>query len=155
MGTGAEAYCSLEALLSNWPGRACPAWKLDAASALIKPFCGFSEHPARPSHPLADPLRSGWCRVSLTASAPPPPNTHVAPGGLGQASPSFLHHFLSSSSFLRTLFLDCLPFQSTCPATLVAQSVKNLCAVRETQVQSLGQEDPLEKGKATCSSILA
>ena len=33
--------------------------------------------------------------------------------------------------------------------------VKNLPAVQETQVQSLGQEDPLEKGMATYSSVLA
>ena len=32
--------------------------------------------------------------------------------------------------------------------------VKNLPAMQETQVQSLGQEDPLEKGMATHSSIL-
>ena len=40
-------------------------------------------------------------------------------------------------------------------ASLVAQLVKNLPAVRETWVQSLGWGDPLEKGKATHSSILA
>ena len=40
-------------------------------------------------------------------------------------------------------------------ASLVAQMVKNLPAVLETQVQSLGQEDPLKKGMATHSSILA
>ena len=40
-------------------------------------------------------------------------------------------------------------------ASLVAQPVKNLPAVRETWVQSLGWEDPLEKGKPTHSSILA
>ena len=34
-------------------------------------------------------------------------------------------------------------------ASLVAQLVKNPSAVRETWVQSLGWEDPLEKGKAT------
>ena len=39
--------------------------------------------------------------------------------------------------------------------SLVAQMVKNLPTVRETQVQSLGREDPLEKGMATHSSILA
>ena len=33
--------------------------------------------------------------------------------------------------------------------------VKNLPAMHETQVQSLGQEDPLEKGMATHSSIFA
>ena len=38
---------------------------------------------------------------------------------------------------------------------LVAQLVKNLPATWETWVQSLGWEDPLEKGKATHSSILA
>ena len=40
-------------------------------------------------------------------------------------------------------------------ASLVAQMVKNLPAMQETQVQSLGQENPLEKGMATHSSILA
>ena len=37
----------------------------------------------------------------------------------------------------------------------VAQLVKNPPAMRETWVQSLGWEDPLEKGKATHSNILA
>ena len=40
-------------------------------------------------------------------------------------------------------------------ASLVALMVKNLPAVWEIWVQSLGQEDPLEKGMATHSSILA
>ena len=40
-------------------------------------------------------------------------------------------------------------------ASLVAQTVKNLPAIQETWVQSLGQEDPLEKGMTTDSSILA
>ena len=35
-----------------------------------------------------------------------------------------------------------------------SQMVKNLPAIQETQVQSLAQEDPLEKGMATHSSIL-
>ena len=37
----------------------------------------------------------------------------------------------------------------------MAQTVKDLPAVQETLVPSLGQEDPLEKGMATHSSILA
>ena len=37
----------------------------------------------------------------------------------------------------------------------MAQMVKNLPAIQETQVQSLNQEDPLENGMATHSSILA
>ena len=39
--------------------------------------------------------------------------------------------------------------------SLVAQTVRNLPAMQETWVLSLGQEDPLEKEMATCSSILA
>ena len=39
--------------------------------------------------------------------------------------------------------------------SLVAQMAKNLPAMQETQVQSLGKEDPLKKGMATHSSILA
>ena len=37
----------------------------------------------------------------------------------------------------------------------MTQTVKTLPIMQETQVQSLGQEDPLEKGMATHSSILA
>ena len=40
-------------------------------------------------------------------------------------------------------------------ASLVAQLVKSPPAMQDTWVQSLGQEDPLEKGKATHSSIQA
>ena len=40
-------------------------------------------------------------------------------------------------------------------ASLVAQLVKNPPAVQETWIQCLGWKDPLEKGKATHSSILA
>ena len=38
-------------------------------------------------------------------------------------------------------------------SSLVAEMVKNLPAMQETQVQSMGQEDPLENGMATHSSI--
>ena len=40
-------------------------------------------------------------------------------------------------------------------AFLVARTVKNLPAMQEAQVRPLGQEDPLEKGMATHSTILA
>ena len=42
-----------------------------------------------------------------------------------------------------------------CFTSLVAQMVKNPPAVQETWVPSLGWNDPLEEGMATCSSILA
>ena len=48
----------------------------------------------------------------------------------------------------------CYPVQYSW-ASLVAQLVKNPLAMQETWVGSLGWEDPLEKGKATHSSILA
>ena len=44
---------------------------------------------------------------------------------------------------------------TTARASLVAQRVKHLPAMQETRVQSLGQEDPLEKEMAPHSSILA
>ena len=40
-------------------------------------------------------------------------------------------------------------------ASLMAQTAENPSAMQETQVQPLGQEDPLENGMATHSSILA
>ena len=46
-------------------------------------------------------------------------------------------------------------FEESPQASLLAQMVKNLPAMKETRVQSLGWEDPLEKGMAPLSSILA
>ena len=43
---------------------------------------------------------------------------------------------------------------SSLKSPLVAQTIKNMPALLETWVQSLGWEDPLEKGMATPSSIL-
>ena len=61
-------------------------------------------------------------------------------------SSRFGYKFMSgSSNYHLTLF----------GASLVAQTVKNLLAMQETRVQSLGVEDLLEKGMATHSSILA
>ena len=57
-----------------------------------------------------------------------------------------------SSSKIRLIPLSS-PMRLT--ASLVAQMVKNLPAMQETQVQTLGQKDPLEEGMATHSSILA
>ena len=68
---------------------------------------------------------------------------------------------LSSEPFANALLpqFPCLEMLfSEGPATvasLVAQSVKNSPTGQETRVQSLGWEDPLDKGMATHSSILA
>ena len=69
----------------------------------------------------------------------------------------------SLKSYLTSLCLDFLKYKVklmriiivTTWVSLVAQLVKNLPAMWETWVQSLGWEDPLEKGKATHCSILA
>ena len=55
-------------------------------------------------------------------------------------------------AYLSPIYGDHLLDTGTSP---LAQMVKNLPAVQDTQVQSLGQEDPLKKGMATHSSILA
>ena len=59
---------------------------------------------------------------------------------------------MQSSPFLGLL---AGPIPGANGASLVAQMVKHLPAMCETQVRSLGQEDPLEKEMATHSSILA
>ena len=46
-------------------------------------------------------------------------------------------------------------FAFQCRASLVAQTIKNLPVMQETQVCSLGREDPLEEGVATRFRILA
>ena len=51
-------------------------------------------------------------------------------------------------------FMDLEGYKRNLGASLVSQILKNLSALWEMQVQSLGWEDPLEKGRATHSSIL-
>ena len=68
--------------------------------------------------------------------------------------------YMGSSSFsvisfcLFILFTWLAPY-SNIWSSLLAQMVKNLPAVQESQFRSLDWEDPLEKGMATCSSIIA
>ena len=58
-----------------------------------------------------------------------------------------------SSSRPKTVI--CPQLHQTAGASLVAEMAKSLPAVQETQVRSLGPEDPLEKGMAAHSSIPA
>ena len=58
------------------------------------------------------------------------------------------------SRFLKVELLGCM-VTLWYGTSLVAQTVKSLPTMRETQVRFLGQEDPLEKEMATHSSILA
>ena len=100
----------------------------------MKVMHGFS------SMHLHSPRPVGYCHcwapnLPATETYTEPPVWHYSPGW----SASYLRH----ADYTGLL------------APLVAQMVKNLLAVGETQVQPLGQEDPLEKGMATHSSILA
>ena len=66
---------------------------------------------------------------------------------------SSLSNFQSYHYYLFSFTFNFSAFRKK-PFPLVAQLVKNSPGMRETWVQSLGWEDPLEKGKATHSSIL-
>ena len=63
--------------------------------------------------------------------------------------------FISCVFHLFHVFSFCYTFINNFRASLVVQTVKNPPAMQETQVWSLGREDPLEKGMATHSSIPA
>ena len=76
--------------------------------------------------------------------------TTLVSGPCKEAQPSLIIQGCNFS--LSLFFLFELRFSW---ASLVAQLVKNLPAVQETQVRSLGWEDPMEKEMATHSSILA
>ena len=67
------------------------------------------------------------------------------------------HQAPLSLGFSRQEYWSGLPFllQNLSYSFLLAQTVKNLLAMQETWVRALGQEDPLEKGMDTHSSILA
>ena len=96
----------------------------------------------------------------------PPPFTHVLPS---LCHPRLLHLFIPKSFFagssiiLKSVLVS--PFLTSLSylffhsfnqrASLVSQTVKNLPAMQETWIRSLGWEDTLEKGMATHSSILA
>ena len=66
-----------------------------------------------------------------------------------------LHFFTSAVLTSHKIVPNMLPDNQDCRASLVAELVKNPLEMRETWVQSLGWEDPLEKGIATHSSVLA
>ena len=69
---------------------------------------------------------------------------------------SFSLHILKLQGQRRLLVFNIIGLNcSVCRASLVARTVKNLSAMQEAWVRSLGQEDPLEKEMATHSSIFA
>ena len=103
------------------------------------------------------PVRLASVSLLLFLSEP----CFVLPLFLSLVNVGFLQYTLLNFIFLSfwTTFLDhllCICTFSACiRASLVAQLVKNLSVMWETWVLSLGWGDPLEKGKATHSNILA
>ena len=61
--------------------------------------------------------------------------------------------WLAMEKYLTTALISPFGHHLVYRASLVAQMVKNLPAMQEAWVQSLGWEDPLEKGMATHSSL--
>ena len=61
---------------------------------------------------------------------------------------------MQTHTYIQTHIYVCI-YTHIYGAFLVAQMVKNLPAMQETWIQSLGWDDPMEKGMATHSSILA
>ena len=89
------------------------------------------------------PLSMGFPRQESWSGLPRPPPGGLPNPGIKPVPQVCLHWQVGS-----------LPLASPW-ASLVAQLVKNQPAMQETPVQFLGQGDPLEKGTATHSSILA
>ena len=96
-------------------------------------------------------------RSSVQLSGTPWTAAYQAPLSMGFSRQEYWSGVpLPSPYGLQTPDLSSLsPQLLSCWSSLVAQLVKNPPAMRETWVWSLGSEDPLEKGKATHSSILA
>ena len=83
-----------------------------------------------------------------------PPTHHPTPLGRHRV-PGWARILVEVMSSERRTTVNCKPLLLEWGTSLVAQMVKRLPAMRETWVQSLGQEDPLEKEMATQSSTLA
>ena len=100
--------------------------------------------------------RLGLSLTEISLPTFPKPQPKSRRSVLSHTSLSVSHCFDHSWDLgVFVLFFFFNPFSASSRASLVAQLVKNPPAMRETWVKSLGWEDPLEKGKATHSRILA
>ena len=103
------------------------------------------------------PLSVGFSRQECWSGLPFPSPEDLPDPGIEPMSSALAGGFFTSDPPAKPWTWITQPESILFPVYFqrVAQMVKNLPAVQETQVQSLGQEDPLEKGMATHSSILA
>ena len=125
-----------------WSRPAAPQKQLFTCSSTALPGCWrgsfYSQTPRIP-------LSSSASHLLLQRSDPA---SHIP--GISIFPLSFTMLLLS----LLTTSLNISAMGASLGTSMVAQMVKNLPAMQETRVQSLGQEDPLEKGMETHSSIL-
>ena len=153
--------------VNPWPTKQKPLKLLHGSPVLTH----FQFQCSGPAHPLPSPCaHPAWMQLLslmwLRDSRPPWPSPDrrfssvfwstqdqrlIADWLLLSESSEVYWSFLPNSSKL--LIIACS--SPTGGASLVAQTVKNLPAMQETQVRSLGWEDPLEKEMATHSSIIA
>ena len=132
------------------PPRTCPPSKCSHCPTSLAPFSFLSplqESPPfgmhlHPTHFLQHHLSSLEEPITITSSE------RLFPDHLNQ-------HSLSSALLLNLSQFFSGFLHSMTPPIKEVQRVKNPPAMQETHVQSLAQEDPLEKGMATHSSILA
>ena len=104
---------------------------------------------------LCSPVHSGTGWIFLPrryVEVPQPQNVRLL--GNGVVADTIKIQIKMRSSWIRCAS-NSIWLLSSDQASLVAQTVKCLPTMQETQVRSLGQEDPLEKEMATHSSILA
>ena len=111
---------------------------------------GFLPELQVPTQPLWPPPLPSLQGCSRTHTGKQTTKTEFLPLSLTARVPLSTDH---KGGPLTELFLSGAQFHVW--GCLLAQTVKNLPAMQETWVQSLGQEDTLEKEMATCSSILA
>ena len=140
----------------------CPLsqWCHPTISSSVAPFFScLQSFPASGSFQMSQFFPSGGQSTGVSASAPVLPMNiqdwfplgwtgwiSLQSNGLSRV---FFNTTVQNGTFIKTEKLG------TSRASPVAQLVKTLPAMRETWVQSLGWEDPLEKGKAAHFSILA
>ena len=122
-------------------------------AGLISCFFSPSLLPPSPSPPRPFGLGASWPQP-LCSSCPLCLHTHASVWPTPSASSSLSPDITSSSLFFIYIYIFFF-FFFLLNSSLVAQMVKkNLSAIQETCVLSLGQEDPLEKGMAAHSAIL-
>ena len=141
----------------------CPLsrWCHPTNSSSVIPFSSLQSCPALGSCQMSQLFASGWPKYWSFSFSISPSSEH--PGLIsfrmdwldllavqGTLKSLLQHHSSEASILLHSAF-----FIAKLWASLVAQGLKHLSAMQETQVRSLGWEDPLEKEMATHSSILA